>query len=298
MIFALIIASIFIVVFLWIVITQTNASDCFCSIIVRGAKRYRCRRRPKRLFLIRHGESQANQDSKIYSSVPDHAIGLTDKGREQAHHCGEELRKLIGNDGKITCYVSPFRRSKETCELICQAFPPKNILKVREDPRIREQEWGNFQNHATREITVAEREKIGRFFYRFKEGESGADVYDRVGSFMDSLFREMESSSMPDSNILIVSHGLFIRLFLMRFYRWPVEKFHTLENFDNCGYCILERSDEDGSYILKSELKTSPEHKPTSTKSLEDTFNQRSFNEEVNPSIHTENIGQNEKKND
>jgi hypothetical protein len=87
-----------------------------------------------------------------------------------------------------------------------------------------------------------------------------------------------------------------MRLFLMRFYRWSVEKFHTLENFDNCGYCILERSPEDGSYILKTELKAYPVHKPTITKNTKDYFAQQSFDEEVNPSIHIENIGHNEKK--
>ena len=258
------------------------------------SKRYRSQQRPKRIILIRHGQSQGNQDSKIYSTVPDHAIGLTETGREEALQCGEKLRKLIGNDDTLICFVSPFRRSKETCDLICQSFPEEKVLKVREDPRIREQEWGNFQDLATRETTVSERQKIGRFFYRFKDGESGADVYDRVSSFMDSLYREMDNCLMPDNNILIVSHGLFMRLFLMRFYRWSVEKFHTLENFDNCGYCILERNNQDGSFILQTELNTYAEKKPTGTKIFRESYNQQSFDEEVNPSMHTEDI----KKND
>ena len=107
---------------------------------------------------------------------------------------------------------------------------------------------------------------------------------------MDSLYREMDNSLMPNNNVLIISHGLFMRLFLMRFYRWPVEKFHTLENFDNCGYCILERNEEDGSYILKTDLQTYPEQKPTGKNNLNETFIKQSFDEEVNPAIHTENI--------
>jgi hypothetical protein len=131
---------ILILTFLWI-ISQTNLFNWFCSMIVGRSKQYRCQQRPKRLILIRHGESQGNQDSKIYSSVPDHAIGLTEKGQEQAHHCGQELKKIIGTNETVICFVSPFRRSKETCQLICEAFPKGKILKVREDPRIREQEW-------------------------------------------------------------------------------------------------------------------------------------------------------------
>jgi broad specificity phosphatase PhoE len=157
---------------------------------------------------------------------------------------------------------------------------------------------GNFQDLATRETTVSERQKIGRFFYRFKNGESGADVYDRVSSFMDSLYREMSNSLMPNNNICIVSHGLFMRLFLMRFYRWSVEKFHTLENFDNCGYCILERNDEDGSFVLKTELKTYTEHGSMERTCFNSTFSADSFDAEMNPSIHTECIGKEERKNE
>lgn len=156
---------------------------------------------------------------------------------------------------------------------------------------------GNFQDLATRQITVTERQKIGRFFYRFRNGESGADVYDRVSSFMDSLFREMDNNLLPKNNILIVSHGLFMRLFLMRFYRWPVEKFHTLRNFDNCDYCILERNPEDGSFTLTTELKTYSESKRIETKDSNEIFNERSFKEEINGSIHVTQIGDEEKKN-
>ena len=155
---------------------------------------------------------------------------------------------------------------------------------------------GNFQDLTKRDTVVAERQKIGRFFYRFKDGESGADVYDRVSSFMDSLFREMENCLMPDNNICIVSHGLFMRLFLMRFYRWSVEKFHTLENFDNCGYCILERDDVDGSFVLTTDLETYPEDKPKTP--LLASFSQSSFESEAHPTIHSEKIGQSGKKNE
>lgn len=153
---------------------------------------------------------------------------------------------------------------------------------------------GNLQDLSTRESVVAERQKIGRFFYRFQGGESGADVYDRVSSFMDSLFREMSNCLMPNNNICIVSHGLFMRLFLMRFYRWSVEKFHTLENFDNCGCCILERDDVDGSFVLTTDLATYPEDKPA--RPLRASFSQHSFQAEAHPTIHSETIGQSAKK--
>ena len=50
---------------------------------------------------------------------------------------------------------------------------------------------------------------------------SGADVYDRVSNFLESLYRDMEKGKCGE-NAVIVSHGMFCCLFLTRFYRWPV----------------------------------------------------------------------------
>ena len=50
---------------------------------------------------------------------------------------------------------------------------------------------------------------------------SGADVYDRVSTYLESLWRDIEKGRCGE-NTIIVSHGLFCRLFLMRYYHWTV----------------------------------------------------------------------------
>lgn len=50
---------------------------------------------------------------------------------------------------------------------------------------------------------------------------SGADVFDRVSSFLETLHRDMKKGHCKE-NILLVSHGLTCRLFLMRYYHWEV----------------------------------------------------------------------------
>ena len=45
--------------------------------------------KPKRIILIRHGESEANVNPHLFASVPDYAIELTEKGREQALNAGK-----------------------------------------------------------------------------------------------------------------------------------------------------------------------------------------------------------------
>lgn len=45
--------------------------------------------KPKRIILIRHGESEANVDRYLFGSIPDYRIELTEKGlveRQNSFH--------------------------------------------------------------------------------------------------------------------------------------------------------------------------------------------------------------------
>ena len=42
-----------------------------------------------------------------------------------------------------------------------------------------------------------ERQKFGRFYYRFPNGEAGTDVFDRMASFITYLFRSMGEKGTP-----------------------------------------------------------------------------------------------------
>lgn len=45
---------------------------------------------------------------------------------------------------------------------------------------------GNFQDKEQMKIEKAARARYGRFFYRFPNGESAADVYDRITGKLSS----------------------------------------------------------------------------------------------------------------
>ncbi len=51
---------------------------------------------------------------------------------------------------------------------------------------------------------------------RFPNGESGADVYDRITIYEDHLARDMRMGRFCDFNLVLVTHGLTLRIFLMR----------------------------------------------------------------------------------
>ncbi|CAN6202837.1 unnamed protein product [Urochloa humidicola] len=218
--------------------------------------------RPRRIVLVRHGESEGNVDEAAYSRVPDPRIGLTGKGWSDAEVCGRRLRDLFSDGGttvdwKVYFYVSPYRRTLETLRGIGHAFEPHRIAGVREEPRIREQDFGNFQDREQMRVEKELRLRYGRFFYRFPNGESAADVYDRITGFRETLRADIDlgrfepNSASPSSNmnVVLVSHGLTLRVFLMRWYKWTVRQFEGLNNLAN-GAAIVMQTGRGGRYSL------------------------------------------------
>jgi len=173
-------------------------------------------------------------------------LDLTEKGRKQSIAAGHEIASIIG-DEEIQAYVSPFYRTRQTFDGIAQTIGP-NIQAVVEDPRIREQEYGHLGTLETKEQMKKERREYGRFFYRIPDGESGADVYDRMSTFLESMHRAFERPDFPP-NVLIVTHGMALRIFLMRWYRMKVEEFEVMRNPRNCQVVLMEQT-KNGRYDL------------------------------------------------
>ena len=193
---------------------------------------------PKRIILVRHGESEANVDPIVYSQVPDHLIHLTETGKNQACEAGRQIAKLIGKE-TFGIYVSPYVRTQETKESLLEGLDQSPVFDY-QDPSLREQEYGNLPTPEASAANREQRERCGSFFYRFPDGESCADIYDRMCSFLESLFRQFEREDSPD-NIIIVSHGTAINCFLMRWFHWTVEKFEALPKMGNCEIVVIER---------------------------------------------------------
>lgn len=190
---------------------------------------------------------------------------LTSEGQVQARAAGEKLRALLRTDDTLHFFISPYARTRQTTEGILETlcsddpFPSpfkRSKIKVYEEPRLREQDFGNFQP-GTEEVQRLWRERAnyGHFFYRIPNGESGADCFDRVSSFNDSLWRRFGESDMASVAIL-VTHGLMARVFLMKWYHFSVEYFEDLRNINHVEFLVMRLNPETGRYILQNQLRT------------------------------------------
>lgn len=155
------------------------------------------------LGLVLSSSAETNnllENRDIHQEIPDHRVKLTPEGWIQAYDAGRRLRSLLRADDTLHFFTSPYRRTRETTEGILSTLTsddpspspfPRHSIKVYEEPRLREQDFGNFQPcSAEMERMWQERADYGHFFYRIPNGESAADAYDRISGFNESLWRQ------------------------------------------------------------------------------------------------------------
>ena len=179
-----------------------------------------------RLILLRHAECLGNVDKSAYTTIPDHSLPLTERGERQARDAGPLIKDLIGGE-RFGVYVSPYARTQRTLDLL-DVDPAWTV----QEPRLREQDWGNLQDPQEQVRQEAERNVFGHFFYRLSHGESGADVDDRLAAFLTGIDRTTPV-------VLVVTHGLAMRLLARRALGWSVSLFESLSNPDCCEERVL-----------------------------------------------------------
>ena len=199
---------------------------------------------PKRVILVRHGESEANVDPNVYARMPDWRIPLTAKGVEQAQDVGRRIVELMG-DESFGVFCSPYVRTIQTKDAMLMGLGRTPCFDY-QDPSLREQEYGNMPGADENQENRRQRSAFGPFFYRFPNGESCADVYDRMALFLQTLYRRFERETCPE-NIVVVSHGTAIKCFLTRWYHWPIARFETLGQLPNCHVSMMMRQGEEGA---------------------------------------------------
>lgn len=177
--------------------------------------------------LVRHGQSMANVGSVNPAESGDHCVGLTPTGHEQARQAGARLGPDFISQALVYC--SPYRRTRETLAgVLAGSGVDPAAVRVFEDPRLREVDPGYTDWEAQQDL----RKIHGWFYYRFQGGESPADCYDRTSAFLESLMRQAERKQAGQA--LVVTHGLTIRCFVMRFLHLTVEQFDQLASPANC----------------------------------------------------------------
>ena len=143
---------------------------------------------PKRIVLVRHGESEGNVkslDDLSFENKANHLFALTERGRKQAEEVGKYLQANYSPFDAHFC--STFRRTRETLLLMFPKVEPVT------DSRLNEL-WRGIRHTMPREKIievypeeVAIRQREGEYHYRPPGGQSCQDVEAMIYSFITFL---------------------------------------------------------------------------------------------------------------
>jgi broad specificity phosphatase PhoE len=196
----------------------------------------------KRLVLIRHARSVANNDEAIYLQPDkfDHTIELSADGMMATKTSGSELNSWTAEQD-YTVFISPLLRACQTWQGMREKVnrqPAKTLV----DGRLREQEFKAFKDSEDMKAKKVRRSLRGKLYYRFKNGESGFDVLDRVSGFYNQLRTDWLLKTRTDT-VVIISHEITMRCFMLLALEWAPERFENLW-FENLEQVVLEAGDD------------------------------------------------------
>jgi broad specificity phosphatase PhoE len=185
-----------------------------------------------KLFLVRHGESNGNANQSMYFKELDSELEITDKGQEQSKEAGNKIVNILNsfkneeypNEDTIffNTFNSTYIRATQTANILSDhisRIDKYHVSKLIPTPLCREREWGSLRSDI-RDFTKLDKNYLFNFYYKPTGGESFADCFTRVAVFHQWLLTE----SKYEYNI-VVSHGEFIKLYLMFLLKWDINEF-------------------------------------------------------------------------
>ena len=142
-----------------------------------------------KLFLIRHGESEANVAGRI-NDDPSRQVNLTERGRAQAKAAAEKLHAV-----RFTrAYVSEFPRARQTAMILLRHHTCPLYIDARINERRTGMDWQPVE--AFHGLVHPDPLHI-----RPKQGESFLEQMERLRSFLDEI-----AACRKDETVLAVSH--------------------------------------------------------------------------------------------
>jgi len=176
---------------------------------------------PKRLWIVRHGQSAGNvaRDAahaeardRIALTGRDVDVPLSDLGRQQARALGAWFAGMPADCRPNVALVSPYARAIDSASLIRSAGGLEDPdLPICGDERLREKEFGILDGLTQSGVAnvfpdQAEfRRVLGKFYHRPPGGESWCDVILRLRSLLDTV-----SLHHADQRVLIVAHQVVV----------------------------------------------------------------------------------------
>ena len=176
-----------------------------------------------RVYVCRHGQTEANRDRVLMGGSVDFA--LTDLGERQAVELGESLKGIEFD----VVFCSSNQRAKDTLELM-----EVDCEEVSFDDRLKEQNFGEMAGTCIDDIPVDKNKAYlaDPLNHKHVGGESYVEMVERVENFWDFLQRKNFDC------VLVVTHSGIMRS-IESLLMQDIEKGHS-EKIGNCELRVYE----------------------------------------------------------
>ena len=171
------------------------------------------------IYLVRHGRTTANKDGVLAGRTK--GVNLDNEGLKQVLNTSFVLSEIKFK--KV--FSSPMERCISTAEIILKNNKHKSKLQISND--LNECDYGTWQNRKLKDLR---KEKLWKAVQNspskvtFPEGESFPNILNRIKKFILKEAMKLKK----DDNLLIVSHGDPIRLFVAYCLGIDLDKFQKV----------------------------------------------------------------------
>lgn len=179
--------------------------------------------RPRRLVLVRHGETEWSATGRHTGSTD---VPLTETGRAQA----AALREALEGWRFDTVLVSPLARARDTAALLARPEP----IEVVDD--LREWDYGDDEGRTAAEIRV---DRPG--WSVWNEGPTGGET---IGEVAVRTARVLRRAAAFEGDVLLVAHGHVLRVLATRWLGFHAAEGRAL-HLDPATVSVLERHRDD-----------------------------------------------------
>lgn len=183
-----------------------------------------------KLYLVRHGETDWNIESKIQGQTD---IALNERGRQQAE---EFAARIAGKDYQVdSIYTSSKRRALETARIIGDALK----IEPKVQPGLEEICLGKWEGYTWKQVKELfwDEYQLWRDNRRYQEpplGESYQQLLDRL------LPAIREITQKEKGNVLVVTHSAVIMTLMSYMYDTPFEDMAKNYKTGNAGIVELD----------------------------------------------------------
>ncbi len=224
---------------------------------------------PERIWVVRHGQSdgnvardhaEANNITLIELEHRDADVPLSSLGERQSQALGSWVLGLAEHQRPQIVLTSPYVRARQTAQAVVDALGRDSRPII--DERLREKEFGVLDRYTSSGIVAtfpelaAQRQLVGKFYFRPPGGESWCDVILRLRGVVGDLQR-----NHAGARVMIVAHQVIVNC--MRYLLEGMDE-QTILDIDregdvpNCGVTEYHAS-QGGQLVLVHANYISPE---------------------------------------